>query len=498
MSDATDNRRPWIVLALFGVLGSLAIWRHLVAPETAGGDASHYLAHAWALAEGRPYGDTGYLFRPGAWIVGPPVQPPGLPVLLAPLLAVFGRYSAAPAAVMYVLFGGFLVAVFARLRRSETIADAAGATLVAGAALALADVPQRIGSDLGYMMFVWITIGLADRWARADAGDPARRARRLAPAALTGGLALAFRLAAIPLIPAAALWSLVGRRRDGWRWAWAGIAVFWLAVFAGLYLGAGAGRSPGTAMGTSPGMIDLGAGPARLGALGRIAHNLPLYRYSVLEALLYPFPGTAGRVYHVVALLLVTLGAGLWLRSGYRSFLAAFTLMTAGFLALAPVADGRYLWVLYPMIGLGLVRGIRWVAARLWARRPGEIVLAVVFVLILLSAGVRAARPVPEYAAEPKAVLWSWAGDVVREDADSVRVASNRPRHLAWYADVPAAFLSPRDTADLAGLRPTHLVFDRRAFEDDGPRGAVFPDPGRLGTVLGERGPLVVIRRPLP
>ncbi|MFN8583375.1 MAG: hypothetical protein U0163_20660 [Gemmatimonadaceae bacterium] len=34
-------------------------------------DYAQYFLHARALLEGRPYAETGYIFHPAAWVVGP-------------------------------------------------------------------------------------------------------------------------------------------------------------------------------------------------------------------------------------------------------------------------------------------------------------------------------------------------------------------------------------------------------------------------------------------
>ena len=55
-----------------------------------GGDFALYLAHAQAIATFQPYAATGFVFNPANAIMSPAAYPPGLPLLLAPLVAVFG------------------------------------------------------------------------------------------------------------------------------------------------------------------------------------------------------------------------------------------------------------------------------------------------------------------------------------------------------------------------------------------------------------------------
>src|SRR5262245_1927550 len=53
-------------------------------------DQGQYLSHARALLEGRPYGDIGFIYTNYNNFIGPVVEPPGLPVLIAPALAISG------------------------------------------------------------------------------------------------------------------------------------------------------------------------------------------------------------------------------------------------------------------------------------------------------------------------------------------------------------------------------------------------------------------------
>src|SRR5438270_5449999 len=50
-----------------------------------GDDFAMYILHAKNLAEGKPYGMTGYLYNPANPDLGPPVYPPVTPLLLTPV-----------------------------------------------------------------------------------------------------------------------------------------------------------------------------------------------------------------------------------------------------------------------------------------------------------------------------------------------------------------------------------------------------------------------------
>lgn len=72
---------------------SLAISHWPWTPPASDGDYAQYLGHARALLTGRPYAEVGYIYLPDAWGIGPPSHPPGLPLLLAPIIAIDGIHS---------------------------------------------------------------------------------------------------------------------------------------------------------------------------------------------------------------------------------------------------------------------------------------------------------------------------------------------------------------------------------------------------------------------
>ena len=80
------KERTAIALGLVPFLALVALHWKLEPPAEAG-DYALYILHAENLLSGNSYGDTGYLFTPLNWAIGPPAYPPGLPLTIAPLLA---------------------------------------------------------------------------------------------------------------------------------------------------------------------------------------------------------------------------------------------------------------------------------------------------------------------------------------------------------------------------------------------------------------------------
>lgn len=192
-----------------------------------GGDFSIYLAHAKNIAEGRPYGDTGYIATPESSVHHPATYPPVFPLLLAPFYAAFGLNLHVFKLVVQAFFALALpfYYVLARLRGGTAMDSAAAAAafglsalvlsvkesvvtegvylLLGGAALAAALWIQREGWDRTHPWRAGLVVGSLCSLAYgtraaglalvlAYAVDEAWRVRRLRPYALaTVGVFLA-------------------------------------------------------------------------------------------------------------------------------------------------------------------------------------------------------------------------------------------------------------------------------------------------------------------
>jgi len=428
---------PFVVLAALH-------WVHR--PPDFAWDEALYMLHARALAEGRPYTDTGYLYTRLTPAVNPAAQPPGLPLLLAPLVAHLGSDSAVIAAVMvaFALSLQFGVALYFRSHLGAALAVAAG--VLTGLQPAIIHSASRALSDLPFSALVWGVIILADRpgrWSR----------RRLAVMTGLGVAAIMFRTAGIALVPALGLFAFVRSHELGRRplvpipvWITTSLVIGWTIPTAGAFFE----------------MLSL----APLDILSRMLANFLAYKYAVFDALLYPLPGnTLNDGYHVIAVGIMALGLAAWLRQSARSFLAAFALAYVLFLLLAPVTGPRYLWPLAPLMVFGLLNGIVTLARRLWRVRP-----AVETVAGLTLAGGIAVLPVMSHAWEPREPEITEVTEVQAVfrhlrgvDAENgVRAMIFEPRALAWATRIPAMGLvgAPPDTviAELCRKRITHVV----------------------------------------
>ncbi len=461
--SAWDRWWPAFVVAFLAIL---ALWRWVAAGVPGGGDWAQYMSHARALLEGRAYDDIGYLYSPEAWTVGPPRYPPGLPLMLVPLIAVFGDTTLFPRLLMHALLVVFLAAVLRYFARDGDRRLAWSAVLLLGTSFLLLDVPNVVRSDLGFLAFAWLAL------LAADEGEPWPRAQAVA-ICLLGVLALLHRVAAAPLVAAAVVWAAVRRRPAGSApWIVGGA---WAVVLVLVAWAFGPGEQAASAGSASTLAAERGGALDAIGwSLSRVPSKIARYRFALSEAYLYPFPvPVLNRIYHVAALGLTVVGLWGWLRGRWSRFGVLFAGMTCLMLVVIPVWVQRYAWVLTPFACYGFVLGV----AAVWGRLsrgsrlavPTAAAASVVVVVATLAVAdsARASGARPDYAESD----WRAIGAALEvSSAPPIRVASNRPRVLTWYTRLPAAALPDRELdvflSEIERLDLTHVVITRHTEDD--------------------------------
>jgi hypothetical protein len=177
------------------------------------GDSSLYVAHARNLAEGRPYGDTGYVYNPYYPSLSPRTYPPVFPLLLAPVYALFGLDLVPMKVLVVLLLGAFLGVLALLLRRRLDGLSVAGCLLVIGLSPYVWQHKDRLLSEVPFLLFAYLALYLMGR-----AFDPPGRLRPWAWAALAGlasYLAFGTRTVGVVLLPALAAYEVVRFRRIG-------------------------------------------------------------------------------------------------------------------------------------------------------------------------------------------------------------------------------------------------------------------------------------------
>lgn len=176
-----------------------------------GDDFSLYIREAHNLAEGRPYGDTGYIQNP-ANPVGPLTAPPVFPLLLAPIFLGFGLNLTAMKALTVACFLGSLLVMFRLFREELPEWWAVALIAILGFNPLFWTFKDQVLSDFPFLFFAYAALSLASRAASSRPGS-----RRSTVAALGAGivcyLAYGTRGVGAVLMPALVVTDLCRHRR---------------------------------------------------------------------------------------------------------------------------------------------------------------------------------------------------------------------------------------------------------------------------------------------
>lgn len=425
LARLASRSRWWVwVLALapFLVL-AVAKWR--TAPPGEITDAYQYVLHARALAEGRGYTDTGYLFSDFVPWVGPAARPPGLPLTLLPIFKLFGSSILLMQMVVFAGTLGFLVLAGRYFARVDSWQLGVSVTLLSGLVPRFPELSMQLLNDLPFCFLFWLTLWVVD-------SDRPMDLRRVVLVTLLCGAAMAYRLAGVALIPALVLHGLV-RFRDR-RW----VSFVPAAVLGGLGLAALAL----TDIGIPTWVVGIDWRPTAL--VAKLGGQVMQYRLGLVESLLYPLPwNLANDIYHLIAASLMLLGLASWLKTAWRSFAVSAAASYGVMLLILPATQSRYLWPLVPLVMFGTVRGFVLVLELLprkpkLAARHAALVAAGLVGLSTMGNLLRL-PPVPPLMDDPATrQVMAWVEPMVPE---SPRVVFFKPRLLAWETGVPSMAL---------------------------------------------------------
>jgi hypothetical protein len=202
--------RPLLVIALAGVFLIATIrpghdW---------GCDFSLYIAHARNLVEGRPYAATGYIYNPHVPSLSPRTYPPGLPLLLAPVYALFGLNLTAMKIELIAVFLLFLaVFTYCTCRGLPERLRLLALTLVAFSPV-FWQYKDRILSEFPFMLFV-VSAHACLNWAYSP---DIRRGQWWLATIVAGLFVLAScltRSVGVVLVPTVLAYDLLRYRRPG-------------------------------------------------------------------------------------------------------------------------------------------------------------------------------------------------------------------------------------------------------------------------------------------
>lgn len=414
-------------------------------PPAQAGDYAQYLSHARALVEGRAYGDIGYIYNSDAWYVGPPNYPPGLPLTLVPLVAMVGVDS-----FLFRVFDLAWATLFAWLAwrvLSRHVAPYQAAIGVGFAALAIESALGTLvpTSDLPFIALLWLLVLVVDRPDRWTWS-------RVAIVTALGFVLLSYRAAAAAIVPAIALYAVVQWRRDRGRSLVPVLAWFVAAVVA---LAAGV-RNP----------YKDGLNPVTT-SLGTQLDIIERYVRVIVEAELNPFGvEVLDSIYHVGASLLVAIGGLLLAWRLRRSFLLILVAAYVALLASVPAADERYVWPIFPLIGVSLSLAMEKLFRRLMPARFDrlpQVVVVLLCAVVALGATWQAAsapRPFSIVGTHEAEALYGWIARTTR--VSPMRLVFQNPRVVTLETRAPAMAIPSQDPDEqLAAIEEfeiTHVI----------------------------------------
>jgi len=443
----------WI--AIVGVIPFLLLaarhWEY--GPLAAFGDWAQYMLHADALRHGRPYADIGYLFTSENPFIGPPVQPPGLPATLVPLLALTGgaRDSAVYKVFMVACALSFLALVMLYFGRLGNRTLGVVAAAVTGLWLEVGYATNVVQPDVAFCAILWGSFYLADKqggwtWPRVTG------------ITLLGFAAIAFRLAALPLFPALLVYALVHRREQRVR--------LWIPVATFVVCGLAAAMAVPEAL-TFARLVPLD--PA--GLTKHVIEAATLYPLGVFEILLYPFPwDRANDAYHLLAIGATAVGTVAWVRHAATRLLTLFAVLYVAMLMVLPMQDSRYLMPIAPLIVYSAAWGAmivsQWIMRRIRddvaVDRARLVTVAVFACLAIAALGRELTRPRPTVLLDAPGVGALFERLRAQHATAPTRVVFVNPRVLTWRTGIPAmGFFSTSPDSTLLELRSkriTHLV----------------------------------------
>jgi len=348
------------------------------------------------------------------------------------------------------LFTPFALGLFAWFAWRRLSRDIAPHQAAIGAGLAALSIELQLGtlapmSDLPFAALLWGLILLADHnqpWSW----------RRVAGVTALGFMLFSYRVAGVAIIPALGLYGLMRWRRDRGRtlapvlaWITAGMVAMALGMVRNPY-----------ADGVSAVRLSLDT------QLRIIKGN---YRLMLMEAELYPFGiDRWDDVYHVVASIIVVVGALVLAWRLRRSLLLLLIIAYGAMLALAPVADLRYAWPLFPLVGASLVLGLETILARVTRSEHSVRTVAVALSAAIALGAIRHSlsepRPYSIVDTRDADAVYAWL-DAQRR-SEPMRLMFTNPRVVTLETRVPAMGIPPRTTPGLLVAiderRITHLL----------------------------------------
>ena len=385
-------------------------------PAFGADDHGQYLLHAKALVEGRPYTDIGFIHTRYSTLVAPIAEPPGLPLLLAGVFEVAGQRTGAVRIILFASFVLLGIFVYRYFRTMSSVGSAALVTAWTLTALARSHALDTVLADLPFCAALWMCFLLAD-------SGPLRGSRRLVLLGVAGAAAFAFRMAALPLLPAAATALLLRDREE--RRGFLTLGAVWTLTAGAVMFGLPAAEALSSETLRTPAVLWRDFLLNLQAMIGGARDGLPLSFDNPMLSLSL----------HTVVLGIALLGAVAGLRAHHRRFAWIVAIWYLVMLAALPTRVSRYMWVLHPFLAFSFIEGVRWIAnaARIQHGRDALLAYATALALIVAGAMRDALAPTPPTYTR-LADIATMRAALAREDggAHRLRVVVFTPRVMTW------------------------------------------------------------------
>jgi hypothetical protein len=432
----------WIAAVVIGLVAVVYLTT-LRAGHDWGDDFSLYVLHARNLARGLAYAATGFIYNP----VYPEItfaEPPLTPLLLAPVIRIWGLDLHALQASLVCIFAGALTMIFLAFEEALRPASRVGLLLIVGFNWFFWSFKENILADFPFLLVTFGALALIDRLYRTGF-----RSRREVLSGILAGAAIyatyATRTIGAELLVAAVLFDLFVSRR---------VTVFQAVAVATF----GVGAVWQATLLQAPVNYDMAFFAARLS----LTANLPAYVQSFETLWTNGVQTRLG-----MGLFLLTSGAavvGLLVRLRRPSVLDVFALVyPIGAIAWdAGLPEFRLLYPMIPFFGFYAFAGLEALASRVGPRTAA---VAVVLLTVGILGGYVRERaqwkmaPLPGVTSQTSIELFDF---VRRAPASSVFIF-RKPRALTLFTERAASVYdvlqSGQDLSEYCRqIRATHLI----------------------------------------
>jgi hypothetical protein len=355
MPKANNTYLPYLVLAILSIP---LFFLNICELHSWGDDFSQYIKEAQNIATGRPYYESNYMFNPYNPAYAPPQYPPGFPLMLAPIIKIWGLSFKAMGYYTAVLVVALMFSLYAFFRKHTGTVAAICLAVALSYSNEILDLKRFVLADIPCLIF--ITLYLAVRVSDTFSW------RRIALLVLLAVCAAQVRSQAIFLVAAEGIYALymlaadyLKNKKANWKAVQPYLAIVAGVMIVNFILNELVFATPHSTTVFYNNFIKnaMGAGKRRtfIEYLGYSINTAKGYfHYDSYQALVKAF----GTIVEDAGLTLCILGLALRLRKGLQME-DIFVAIMAGLIIFYPVRDPRYFLPAAPVLYLYCYTALR-------------------------------------------------------------------------------------------------------------------------------------------